>query len=319
MSSRFLASVLATAFGLVMVIWGWILQGAEYLPNLLLQVGSSLMLAVPLLALGRTTERRVRRTEQHLADVRDRLDNLDEITSERLVDRHRQRELLLRAAEAEPTSERLQVLLREASFIGAVDPNGVRVRLPETARWLRFAEADRLVRITEERRDGTPGDTVRWRGDDSVKAIATALRLRSREVESAARELVRTLRMALSARTGDSGLRLGPVIEVSNKQWAISTDGLHCVQRLCTSKPTNWSARTRTGAGTSWRSRGSTETCSLRHTEPPRNSSRRVSGEPAPSHRNGPIPPQLPVLVGNVPSPDVRSVSRRHMGHRTGY
>lgn len=140
---------LATVGGLALVVWGWLMQGSEYTPGLLLQFGSSLVLIVPLIVLGRVLERRMQRTQDalssDLADIqaqmraaRARLDTLGETSRDGLLDRHRRRELLLREAERTPTAERLAALLHEAAGLQAVDDGGVRTRLPGSDLWLRL-------------------------------------------------------------------------------------------------------------------------------------------------------------------------------------
>ncbi|MEU4746015.1 hypothetical protein AB0G02_36915, partial [Actinosynnema sp. NPDC023658] len=240
MSRGIVTAIAATAFGLALVVWGWVLQGRDYVPALLLEIGASVGLAVPLIALNRMTEKRVRRTEEHLADVRervretqDRLDDLGEVTRDSLLDRHRRRESLLQQALRTPTPDRLAVLLRELASINATDADGVRTRLPGTTRWLRFTTTgdEGGLRVVEERRDGTEVAAARWSRGERVHLVASALKCDDDRFEAGCRAVVKTLMTALAARVGEAGLNLGPVIEVPNEQWAICSDGLRCTQR----------------------------------------------------------------------------------------
>ncbi|MEU8547199.1 hypothetical protein AB0C81_09375 [Streptomyces roseoverticillatus] len=204
---------LATLGGLALVVWGWLMQGAEYTPGLLLQFGSSLVLIVPLIVLGRVLERRMQRTQDalssDLADIqaqmraaRARLDTLGETSRDGLLDRHRRRELLLREAERAPTAERLASLLHEAAGLQAVDDGGVRTRLPGSDLWLRLdlrrtaaepnqpnqpnqqnqaqpgRSADETLHLTLEDRGGEAASGTVWARDEQASAVARRLTAR---------------------------------------------------------------------------------------------------------------------------------------------
>ncbi|MEV6825158.1 hypothetical protein [Amycolatopsis sp. NPDC051102] len=207
---------------------------------MLLQVGTTLGLAAPLIVLTRMIEERVRRTEKRVADVsaqvretQDRLDNIGEVTREGLLNRQHRRLALLREASRTPTAERLEVLLRELTAINSIDAGGVRVRLPGTTRWLRFTTtgSDGGVRVVREQRDGKPVVTVDWPDGGAIGVVARGLECPDAQFEAACRVLVDTLAAALSAEVGETELKLGRVIEVPNEQWVISSDGLRCTQR----------------------------------------------------------------------------------------
>jgi hypothetical protein len=183
--------VVATLTGLAMVLGGWALQGAEYLPTMLLQLGSSLVLVVPLLLLGRLLEGRMRRTEKRtelisssLADVHAQmrqtaaeLDALGRVTLKTVVDRHERRRLLLEEAARDPTHEHVRLLLTDAAHIRAIDIGGVRVRAHEGALWLRFCSGANAqeVAVIAEARDGTTRTEVAWREDETLGVLAAAL------------------------------------------------------------------------------------------------------------------------------------------------
>ncbi|MFE0043389.1 hypothetical protein [Streptomyces albireticuli] len=196
--------IIATLVGLALVVWGWLMQGEEYTPGLLLQFGSSLVLIVPLIVLGRVFERRMQRTQDalssDLADIqaqmratRARLDTLGETSRDGLLDRHRRRELLLREAEREPTAERLASLLHEAAGLQAVDDGGVRTRLPGSDLWLRLdlrrtgaaqnqaqpgRSADATLHLTLEDRGGAAVSETAWARDERASAAARRLTAR---------------------------------------------------------------------------------------------------------------------------------------------
>ncbi|MGK5543201.1 hypothetical protein ACSNOH_00370 [Streptomyces sp. URMC 127] len=196
----------ATLVGLALVVWGWLMQGEEYTPGLLLQFGSSLVLIVPLLVLGRVLERRLRSTQDalssDLADIqaqmratRARLDTLGETSRDGLLDRHRRRELLLRDAERAPTADRLAALLREAAGLQAVDDGGVRTRLPGSDLWLRLdlrrnatpavppqaqpgPSAGEVLSLMLEDRGGSAVSETVWARDEQASAAARRLTAR---------------------------------------------------------------------------------------------------------------------------------------------
>ncbi|MEV5080574.1 MULTISPECIES: hypothetical protein [unclassified Streptomyces] len=198
---------LATLGGLALVVWGWLMQGAEYTPGLLLQFGSSLVLIVPLIVIGRVLERRMQRTQDalssDLADIqaqmratRARLDTLGETSRDGLLDRHRRRELLLRDAERAPTAERLAALLHEAAGLQAVDDGGVRTRLPGSDLWLRLdlrrtaaapnqqnqaqpgRRTDETLHLTLEDRGGAAASETAWAREEQASAAARRLTAR---------------------------------------------------------------------------------------------------------------------------------------------
>ncbi|ARZ65751.1 hypothetical protein SMD11_0084 [Streptomyces albireticuli] len=261
---------LATLGGLALVMWGWLMQGEDYTPGLLLQFGSSLVLIVPLIVLGRVFERRMQRTQDalssDLADIQAqmrathaRLDTLGETSRDGLLDRHRRREALLREAERAPTAPRLAALLDEAAGLQAVDDAGIRTRLPGSDLWLRLdlrrtttaphpprpaRNTEAALNLTLEDRGGTAASATTWARDEQASAAARRLTARRtgtastgpaaaalRDTDALLRLLVATLRTAIAARTGQERQDLGRLIELPNEQWAISADGLWCRQR----------------------------------------------------------------------------------------
>jgi hypothetical protein len=231
--------VLATVVGVAMVVAGWLIQGRDYVPGLLLQVGTSLALLVPLLALGSIIEQRLARD---LADVKSQvrettvqLASLGQLTREGLRDRQRSRDLLLQQAERGPTPQRLAPLLREAAELGAVVATGPRVRLGRRATWLRFHATGDDIDVTVEGRGGRPTARVAWTPAESPQTLARRIDEKIGdagaqsvlpELTVALERLVTTLRVAIAARTGESRYDLGAVVELPNDQWAITEDGL---------------------------------------------------------------------------------------------
>src|SRR5215475_6674180 len=123
-----------TVTGLAMIAAAWPLRNTSYWSGLLLQVGGTLSLLVPLLLLGRMLERWVERRESRggiipsdLSEIPPRihtgaaeLDARGQLTRQHLVDRHQEHERLFILAEREPTQARIRQLLRYTSNIEAI-------------------------------------------------------------------------------------------------------------------------------------------------------------------------------------------------------
>ena len=262
-SSRRETLLLATAalIGVLLVTGGWLMQGGSYLPGLMLQVGSELMLVVPLLLLGRLLEARLRRTEERarsistsLTDMRARIDQaavrLDELgtlTRQRIA---RQREEDIQAAHA--ADERLSRaslarLLDRATSTQAVATAGARVHIPSTALWLRFAITPDgpekvTLTVTVENRAGTPAAALTWaegaspdtmahRLADELLALGEYPGEQSFDASELFRGLVHTIQLGLERRDRPPGQGLGPLVELVNDQWAIATDGMYSLSR----------------------------------------------------------------------------------------
>ena len=71
---------IVTLTGIGLVAGGWLIQGRTYTPLLLLQLGGSLVLLVPLALLGLMLEDRVRRAENQLRDTAVQLSTLTAVT-----------------------------------------------------------------------------------------------------------------------------------------------------------------------------------------------------------------------------------------------
>jgi hypothetical protein len=119
-----------TAVGILLVVWGWVLEGSSYTPGLLMQLGCSLMLLVPLALLGFMLEGRMRQAEEQIRATAAQINALTAVTKQRLAEHQRQREELFNVAQHDLTQGAVLVLLREAVEIGAVDSSGLRVALP---------------------------------------------------------------------------------------------------------------------------------------------------------------------------------------------
>jgi hypothetical protein len=252
----------ATLTGVALVAAGWIIQGAEYVPGLLLQVGSSLVLLVPLLLLGRLLERRVRRTEQHteaivsgLDDVQAqvnatarRLDAMSDITRERIRDERAADEATLRAAETDPTYERILTLLRRARDLQAISANGLRVAIRGSQRRVRLEPGEALetpqeppsLRLVIEEEDGRPLRRVSWYRAEPTEEMTRRVARHVHDLSGDSgdttfdasellRQLLRSLRLAIETHNGTRPHDLGSLVEVVNEQWAVADEGVYAL------------------------------------------------------------------------------------------
>jgi hypothetical protein len=231
-----------TVVGIALVTAGWMIQGSAYVPGLLLQLGASMMLLVPLAVLGFMLESRLRRTEEQLQATAARLDTLTAVTRDRLAASRRERDDMFDIAKRAPTGDMIRALLSDASQIGAIDPSGARVRVPGTSIRLRFRQQDNSVQAQVEESDGTALTQVAWNEGESAdvftRRLAECLRSLDRYPGDASfdpaaviQRLLEMVQLGVQSRTGEHPRDLGHLIEIPNQQWAISTEGLFSLQR----------------------------------------------------------------------------------------
>jgi hypothetical protein len=231
-----------TVVGVTLVAVGWVIQGRAYVPGLMMQLGTSMMLLVPLALLGFVLENRMRQAEQQIRATAAQLDALTAVTRQQLSEHQRKREELLDAAERDPTQSMLRLLLGEAAEIGAIVSVGPRVPLPGSALRLRFRPDGTDVVAQVEEPDGTVLGFVPWHTKESAdafaKRLAGDLRALGRypgdgafDPSAMLQQLLKVLRLGIDARSGERGHDLGPLIEVPNEHWAISSEGLFSLQR----------------------------------------------------------------------------------------
>jgi hypothetical protein len=231
-----------TVVGAALVAAGWAIQGRAYVPGLLMQLGTSMMLLVPLALLGFMLDKRMRRAEEQIRATAAHLDALTAVTRQQFSEHRQQRAEMFDAAMQDPAQDMIHALLSEAVEIGAIDPAGARVQMPENSLRLRFyPEATDIVARVEEP-DGAILGTVPWHAAEAAKTfaerLATTLRSMGRysgdrifDPTAVFQQLLKLLRLGIESRTGERPRDLGPLIEIPNEQWAVSSDGLFSLDR----------------------------------------------------------------------------------------
>lgn len=242
----FLVLGAVTVSGVALIAIGWVIQGKSYVPGLLQQLGSSLMLLVPLALLGFLLEGRLQRAEQQLRENREQLhslvDTLTEVTRERLAATRRQQNQMFDEAKQAPSRPTLHALLAEAALMGAIAGSGVRVRVPETDLRLRFLARGPDIAATVEDADGTPLGKVEWDPAETAASFAHELAGVLRKLGKYPgdhnydpgllfQRLLETVQLGVRWATGEDPRQLGPLIEVPNEHWAISTEGLYSLDQ----------------------------------------------------------------------------------------
>ncbi len=202
---RRLAGVLVF-LGIALLVGGW--RASGYFSDLLLNIGTALLLFAPLLYVQRLVEARVTRVQEEtsasvaalssqVADVQQqvveasaRLDQLSDSTTERLRQAQERDAQTFTAFEEAPSRDALMELLDRAQDLRAIESTGVRVRVPGTYARLRFAvlrhrkeggefEVITQLLVSVESFEGVEQGRVEWRpgqpADSFMAEVATEL------------------------------------------------------------------------------------------------------------------------------------------------
>jgi hypothetical protein len=231
-----------TFAGIALVGIGWVMAGSSYVPGLFMQLGTSMMLLVPLALLGLMLENRLRQTEQQLHSTDAKLERLTAVTREGLAASRRQRDDLFDSARQAPQQDTVSALFENAEEIGAIDPRGVRVLVPGTELRLRFRHEGDAIRVQVEERDGAVRGHFTWDKGDSPRAFSHGLILQLNELKTfpgdpdfdpaaVLRQLLETIQLGVRSRTGEHSEDFGHLIEIPNEHWVISAEGLYSRKR----------------------------------------------------------------------------------------
>ena len=162
------------------------------------------------------------------------------------------------AFRANVTCETTLVILQEAVRVGGISRNGVRVAIPDARCWLRFSglagtaepatggpsKQIQAVWLEIEEMDGSRLGDIYWEAPTTAAEVMAQLAQRLQQLgrfpgtshfspDDIFLALQEVLDIAVSVRTRTRGIPgdLGPLIEVPNDQWAITEDGLECLER----------------------------------------------------------------------------------------
>jgi hypothetical protein len=258
-SARALIVALLVA-GAGLVGLGALVGAGGYGSSVLLEVGAALFLAVPLIVVERLLSSRISKAESSIAHVRDdlasvhhdvqanavRLEELGKATEQRIeANRTGAMEAIdrIRASVSQPNVARA---LRLVSDLDAVDPRGLRVRLPDSDLRLRFsplppgegAAGDADIRLAIEEADGTPVESeTDWTAHEPAEGVlarlATELQRAGRypgddsfDARAIFERLVHSLKLAVASRSeGASDQDPGRLTELAYEDWAITSKG----------------------------------------------------------------------------------------------
>jgi hypothetical protein len=220
----------------------------HYLQSVLLEIGAALLLVAPFIFLERVTTSRISEVRSEVAGVQKdvqraqtRIEDVGRATAALITAERKAETDALEALRFDPSEEKVWQALHKALEEGAIDPRGVRVRLPDgdRVRFTPLADSDGgagTVAVALENRSGDqlPGtSTVKWRSEEPA-ALPLARLGKYREVESfdatsIFNDLVNTLEVVLSSRVrGREGRPLGSALELLG-EWAVTANGLEHV------------------------------------------------------------------------------------------
>ncbi len=261
MTKRTLPLVLGTGIaGLGMVASGKATSG--YAQAVLLEIGAAFLLATPLVYVGRAFENSVQVAREESAavatqlasvqeEVRETARRLEELTSateSRLDALAEEDQAAYRDFEERTSWHSVVNLLGRSAALKAIAPGGVRIKVPLMRERLRFSSepvstefGDSRLAVTVEDLAGAVMGQVDWLQSDPpaeiMKKVAEELQrlnvfpgVEAFDASRMFRQLLDTIRTSLDARRRGSALSLAPVIEIPGKQWAVTTDGLQCLE-----------------------------------------------------------------------------------------
>lgn len=250
--------VLVLGGGLIVTAGAVIDPSAGYASAALLEIGAALFLAVPLILLERLLSGRVERAREEVQDridsvaadvhrTQSQIEHLGEETRSRIAAKRESDKELLRRLSAEPTERNVWNALHRAQQFSALDPAGVRVRIPESSLRVRFnaVAADEAsagsVDISVEDRDGRQitgfeSWTFDERAADALTALVEDLWRRGAYPDDErfdATDIFKRLASALGTvltlwTNGRAGGALGPVVELDDP-WALTQYGVEHV------------------------------------------------------------------------------------------
>jgi hypothetical protein len=255
--------------GLLVIAVGWAVQGNTidihgaahtFLPGLLANIGTALLLGVFFLLIQRSlsaqirqvdattqsVEQQVRDVRQEVADTVSRLDDLTGETAELLQATRDTDTAIADAVEQTASFDAVAQLLRRGRELGAISSYGPRVAMPHGER-LRFRqvyedgdESRPMIWVAQESPSGVDREIrAIWSAGEGFPAVMVGLaeEMKKRNAypgdsvfdsTGLLRRLIETVSLGIGSREHARGdmQNLGPIIEIINPEWALTEDGL---------------------------------------------------------------------------------------------
>jgi hypothetical protein len=246
--------------GVLLIAAGWSLTAEAYLSSLLLELGATVLLLLPLLWIERIFEQRVERGEARtrsqvaevssevadvsevLAKTRQSVADLQEQLSSRLQETANADAGLVERAKSDVSFDTLAALFRRAAEVNALSDRGLRVVVPGQWERLRFrhafVESQRALWLSVEGPAGNDiGVATLWRaGEGAVDAMAAIVEAWVRngsypgdgamDAQRIFERLLLTLEVAIRGRRARGETQLHPVVELPSTTWAMTDYGL---------------------------------------------------------------------------------------------
>jgi hypothetical protein len=173
--------------GALLITGGWFLPIPDYFSSAMLELGAALFLAVPLILLERVlqgVESEVQSVAETVSQAQSTIEEISEETRTRIAAAQAGDAELLEKLREDPSEENVWNALHRVEQFSALDPDGVRVHLPDSELRMRFrADPAGPVRISVEKRDGTVVTSCgAWvadeRAGEALADLAESLQLR---------------------------------------------------------------------------------------------------------------------------------------------
>lgn len=234
--------------GLALIASGWVMQGSDFVPSLLLELGAGLFLFAILFVLESRLGRQLSDIRRDVEQQRTSLESIRSLSRDLVGKQYTAVADLLEAWDTNLNLESVWSLLNSAQSVGAISADGIRVYLPgpDLERWMRLrAEGTSdhpRVLFAVEMADRTEEAHYEWHMDrsphDAVRDLFEVVRRTGVEWTAfdAAwifEQALIPIRIGLEAkyRAPRRNRDLEHVVEVPEAQWAITGRGLECTTR----------------------------------------------------------------------------------------
>lgn len=251
-----LAPTVVTICGIGAIGAGWLQAEGSYLQGLLLQIGSSFVLLVPLFLLGRMLEKRAELTEkqtkelsneilrmgEHLEETNARLEAIGRQSFERVQDYWQHAEEAVSKAEQKPSFENVRNLMKVALETGAFSDHGVRVRIGDTSRRILYRLKQSAIKITVldhldnselslDWEQSMPFSEVSKLVSVQLSEASTFMNLHPEDLADNLGGLLSAARVAIENCKKEWLRQWGPMVELITHNWVLSEKALYRTDR----------------------------------------------------------------------------------------